>query len=256
MLLKVENLQASYNKKIIVSNVNIDIEAGTVNIIVGPNGCGKSTLLKNISRLHRPDHGQVLLNTHDIWQQKPSQVAKMLALLPQTPSAPDGLTVFNLVQYGRHPYQGLFQQWSQEDEHIVNQAMAATHVNHLSNMPLQSLSGGQRQRAWIAMTLAQQTPLVLLDEPTSALDIGHQVEILKLIKNLAQQGQTFIIVLHDLFTAARYADQLIAMREGEVLSKGHPKKILNPDLVKSLYDIETDILLAPTDNTPLLIPKP
>ncbi|WP_230413377.1 ABC transporter ATP-binding protein [Zooshikella ganghwensis] len=251
----VEQLQVSYGDYLAVNNVDLQLKAGEVTVIVGPNGCGKSTLLQSMARLHRPQQGRVLVNRHDIWQARPAQVAKQLALLPQTPEAPGEMSVLTLIQFGRHPHQGLFRQWSSDDEQAVQEAMAKTGVTDLATRSLHALSGGQRQRCWLAMVLAQQTPVVLLDEPTSMLDPGHQLEVLQLVKGLARQGKAMVLVLHDLIAAARFADHLVAMRAGSVIASGAPREILTSDLVRQLYDIEADILLSPDDEVPVVVAK-
>lgn len=227
---------------------------GEVTIIVGPNGCGKSTLLRCIARLHRPNCGIIKLNDEHIWKLKPRQAAHRLSLLPQSPVAPEGMTVINLVQFGRHPHQGLFQQWSEQDQLAVTRALELTHLTDLVHRRVDQLSGGQRQRCWLAMTLAQQTPLMLLDEPTSMLDLGHQVEVLNLIRKIASTGErAFVIVLHDLIAAAQYADQLITMRDGKIVCSGTPREILTSELIRELYDVDVRILTSPDNQTPIIV---
>lgn len=250
----VDQLHATHGQRPVLRGISLSVEPGQIAVIVGPNGCGKSTLLRSIARLHAPSQGTVKVDGADIWQLRPRHVARRLALLPQAPQAPEGMTVAALIRHGRHPYQSLFSQWSAADERAVTLAMEATGVADLAQRRLDELSGGQRQRCWLAMSLAQETPLLLLDEPTSALDLGHQVEVLDQIRLLAASGRSVVMVLHDLAAAARYADVLIAMRDGHLLAAGAPRDIVTPALVKRLYDIEATVLKAPGDGAPVVVP--
>lgn len=256
MELTVSDLRLSYPGRTAVDAADLTVPAGEVVAIVGPNGCGKSTLLRGIARLHRPDRGHVLVGGEDVWAQRPKQAARRVSLLPQAPAAPEATTVAGLVRYGRHPHQGLFRQWSRADERVIGEVMAATGIAELAGRRLDQLSGGQRQRCWLAMVLAQQAPVVLLDEPTSALDLGHQAEVLSLVRSIARRGHTVVMVLHDLLSAARYADRLVGMRDGVILADGPPRDIVDGELVKRLYDIDADIVSAPTDGTPVVVPAP
>ncbi|WP_137936395.1 ABC transporter ATP-binding protein [Chitinivorax sp. B] len=252
--LTIQGLCAHHQQRQVLHQVSLQVLAGEVAVIVGPNGCGKSTLLRCIARLHKPSQGSVQIDGQDVWQLRPKQAAQHLALLPQSPQAPEGMTVSSLIRHGRHPHQGWFRQWSTDDERAVRAVMQATGVLELAQRPLEALSGGQRQRCWLAMALAQETPLLLLDEPTSMLDLGHQVEVLNLVKKLAADGRSIIIVLHDLIAAARHADRLIAMRDGRIVAAGNPRDIVTPMLVKQLYDVEADVLTAPSDGAPVVVP--
>lgn len=254
MELRVEGVRAGYPGHVAVDGVDLTVPAGQVVAVVGPNGCGKSTLLRTVARLHRPDEGRVMLGDEDVWELKPRRAAHRVALLPQSPQAPEAVTVAGLVRYGRHPHQGLFRQWSREDEAAVREALEVTGVADLAGRRLDQLSGGQRQRCWLAMVLAQQTPVVLLDEPTSALDLGHAVEVLGLARDVARAGRTVVMVLHDLAAAARYADTIVAMRDGSVVAAGDPREVVNAALVRELYGIEADILSAPSDGSPVVVP--
>ncbi|MFD8587977.1 ABC transporter ATP-binding protein [Streptomyces sp. NPDC059637] len=254
MELHVEGLTAGYPGRPVVDGVDLAVPAGRVVAVVGPNGCGKSTLLRAVARLHRPDAGTVTVGGEDVWKLPPRRAAHRLALLPQAPQAPEAITVAGLVRYGRHPHQGLFRQWSREDERAVREALAATGVEGLAERRLDELSGGQRQRCWLAMVLAQHTPVVLLDEPTSALDLGHAVEVLELVRDVARSGRTVVMVLHDLVSAARYADELVAMRDGRIVAAGPPREIVDAALVRELYDVEADVLRAPGDGAPVVVP--
>ncbi|MYS84234.1 ABC transporter ATP-binding protein [Embleya scabrispora] len=255
MELLVEDLHAGYPGHRAVSGVDLSVAAGSVVAIVGPNGCGKSTLLRSIARLHKPDSGRISVGGDDVWQLKPRQAAHRVGLLPQNPTAPEAVTVAGLVRYGRHPHQGLFRQWSRADERVCREALTATGVPDLADRRLDRLSGGQRQRCWVAMVIAQEAPVMLLDEPTSALDLGHAVEVLSLVRRVAAGGRTVVMVLHDLASAARYADVLVAMRSGEVIASGPPRDVVDAALVRALYDVDADILRAPGDDTPVVVPR-
>ncbi|MDI3419351.1 ABC transporter ATP-binding protein [Streptomyces luteolus] len=254
MHLAVEALTAGYPGHTAVRGVDLSVPAGQVVAIVGPNGCGKSTLLRAMARLHKPSSGSVRAGDADVWQLRQRAAAHRIALLPQSPQAPEAVTVAGLVRYGRHPHQGLFRQWSREDEQAVREALDATGATELAERRLDQLSGGQRQRCWLAMVLAQQTPIVLLDEPTSALDLGHAVEVLELVREVAAAGRTVVMVLHDLASAARYADTIVAMNAGEVLAHGPSREVVDAALVKELYGIDADILRAPGDGSPVVVP--
>ncbi|MFI9628373.1 ABC transporter ATP-binding protein [Streptomyces sp. NPDC052042] len=252
--LTIEALTAGYPGHTAVAGVDLAVPAGRVVAIVGPNGCGKSTLLRSIARLHRPESGTVRAGGADIWQLSQRAAAHRIALLPQSPQAPEAVTVAGLVRYGRHPHQGLFRQWSREDEHAVREALSATGTAGLADRRLDQLSGGQRQRCWLAMVLAQQTPIVLLDEPTSALDLGHAVEVLELVREVAAAGRTVVMVLHDLAGAARYADILVAMNRGRIVARGAARDVVDAALVRELYGVDADILDAPGDGAPVVVP--
>jgi iron complex transport system ATP-binding protein len=255
MDLVVEDLKLSYPGILAVDGADLRVEPGQVVAVVGPNGCGKSTLLRSIARLHRPDAGRVLAGGRDVWSLRPRQAAHLIGLLPQSPQAPEAITVTGLVAYGRHPHQGLFRQWSRADEDAVRDALAATGVEDLADRRIDQLSGGQRQRCWVAMVLAQQTAVVLLDEPTSALDLGHQVELLEVIRAVARGGRCVVMVMHDLASAARYADEIVAMRAGRIVARGPARDVVDAELVRALYDIEADLLHAPDDGAPIVVPR-
>lgn len=253
--LEVTALHAGYPGRPVVENVHLTVPAGQVVAIVGPNGCGKSTLLRTVARLHRPESGTVKAAGEDIWELGRRQAAHRVALLPQSPRAPEAVTVAGLVRYGRHPRQGLLRQWSREDENAVRDALEATGTAGLAAERLDRLSGGQRQRCWLAMVLAQHTPVILLDEPTSALDLGHAVDVLELVREVAATGRTVVMVQHDLAAAARYADLLVAMKDGRVVARGEPSATVDEALVKELYGLETDVLRAPGDGSPVVVPR-
>ncbi|WP_432414759.1 ABC transporter ATP-binding protein [Chromohalobacter israelensis] len=248
----VRDLSLSYGPVAVIENLDLRLPPGRVTAIVGPNGCGKSTLLAGLSRLLKPRDGTVLLDGADIQRLPSRQLAKRLALLPQQPHAPEALTVAELVRFGRHPHQSWLRQWSPEDKRIVDAALDMTGLTPLAQRPVDALSGGQRQRAWIAMAIAQQTATLLLDEPTSALDLGHQVEVYELIQSLATAGKTIVMVIHDLASACRYADHLIAMHQGRVVAEGPPGETVTPALVKRLYGVECSLMTDPATGAPLL----
>ncbi|MFJ7921475.1 ABC transporter ATP-binding protein [Lysinibacillus fusiformis] len=249
-----ENVTTQYDNRVISQNLTIEIPDESFTVIIGPNACGKSTLLRTLSNLIKPSEGHVLLEGKQISTYKTKAVAKKLGLLPQTSIAPDGITVANLVAHGRYPYQNLIQQWTDTDEQAVMTAMELTNTSELANRYVDELSGGQRQRVWVAMVLAQQTPLLLLDEPTTYLDIAHQIELLELFKDLHKQGNTLVAVLHDLNHAARYATHLIAMKAGKVIAQGAPSDIVTEELVEEVFGLKCKIIPDPITNTPLIIP--
>ena len=250
--LEARNLSMGYAQTRIIEDLDLLIPSGQVSAIVGPNGCGKSTLLAGLARLHKPISGSVLLDGKAIGSLPSREVARRLALLPQDASAPDGLTVSELIRFGRQPHQSLLRQWSEEDQAIVDAALVAADLVELADRPLESMSGGQRQRAWIAMAIAQATPLLLLDEPTSALDLGHQIEVFELIRQLAAAGKTIVMVVHDLSSACRYADHLIAMHQGRIVASGRPDEIVTSALVERLYGVCCTLLRDPMSGTPVI----
>ncbi|MEE6452581.1 ABC transporter ATP-binding protein [Gottfriedia acidiceleris] len=249
-----ENITIKYDNRVISRNLSVQIPDGSFTVIVGPNGCGKSTLLRTLSNLLKPSEGQILLDGKAITSYKSKEVARKLGLLPQSSTAPDGITVANLIAHGRYPYQSLIRQWTDEDEAAVMSAMELTNTSDLSHRYVDELSGGQRQRVWVAMVLAQQTPMLLLDEPTTYLDIAHQIELLELFKDLNQQGNTLVAVLHDLNHAARYADNIIAMKDGQVIAQGEPREIITAKLVEEVFGLKCIIIDDPIANTPLVVP--
>ncbi|MBE7385469.1 MAG: ABC transporter ATP-binding protein [Leptolyngbya sp. SIO1E4] len=253
--LTTRKLTLAYDSKAIINTLDLAIPAGKITVLVGPNGCGKSTLLKGLGRLLKPKDGVVYLDSASIFKLPTKVVAKQLGLLPQGPTAPEGLTVRELVAQGRYPHQSWLQQWSEEDEKQVEAALAITELQAMAARPIDSLSGGQRQRAWIAMTLAQNTQILLLDEPTTFLDLAHQIEVLDLLYDLNQrEGRTIVMVLHELNQACRYGDHLIALKEGRVYAQGQPQKVMTETLVQEVFDLDCRIVEDPVAGTPLCIP--
>ena len=222
-MLEARDLSLGYNDRLVVDGLSLTIPQGRVTVIVGANACGKSTLLRGLARLLKPRGGSVLLDGHDISRLPTREVATRLGILPQQPVAPEGITVADLVGRGRHPHQRFWRQFSADDERAVEAALDATATTDLADRPVDELSGGQRQRVWIALALAQGTPLLLLDEPTTFLDLAHQVEVLDLLADLNdREGRTVVIVLHDLNLACRYAHHMVAMRDGRIVAEGSP----------------------------------
>ncbi|MBE6068456.1 MAG: ABC transporter ATP-binding protein [Clostridium lundense] len=254
MSISTKNLTLAYDDYIVLKDINVTIPKNKITILVGSNGCGKSTLLKTISRLAKPQSGQVLLDDINIFEKSSNEIAKKLAILTQSPSAPSDLTVFNLVKQGRYPYQSFFSQWSKEDEKIVDYALEKTGLSDIKHKRISDLSGGQKQRVWIAMTLAQQTDTILLDEPTNHLDIKYKIEVLDLLKELNKKEQrTIVIVLHDINLACRYADHIIAIKDGKVYAEGDPKKVISEKLIKDVFGINSKIIECPLFKTPMCI---
>jgi len=253
--LRAENLQLAYDSQPVVHDLTVDIPQGEITVICGPNACGKSTLLRALARLLTPRHGAVYLDGQAIARMPTRQVAVLLGLLPQSPSAPEGLTVEDLVGRGRFPHQRWFHHWSADDEWAVEQALTLTDTASLRHRPVDELSGGQRQRAWMAMALAQDTPILLLDEPTTYLDLAHQVEVLDLLAELNDtQGRTIVMVLHDLNEACRYASHVIAMSAGRIVAQGPPHEVVTAELVREVFGLQVTVVDDPVTGTPLVVP--
>jgi iron complex transport system ATP-binding protein len=253
--LLVEELTLGYKDRDVIDSLDLAVPPGRITAIVGANACGKSTLLRSMSRLLAPRSGRVLLDGREVHRTPPKEVARTLGLLPQSPVAPEGITVSDLVGRGRHPHQRMFTRWSGKDDEAVAEALEATGTVELADRPVDELSGGQRQRVWIAMALAQRTDLLLLDEPTTFLDVSHQVEVLDLLTDLnATRGTTIVLVLHDLNLAARYADHLIALAGGGLHAAGQPERVLTPETVRAVFGMESQIITDPTSGKPLMLP--
>lgn len=254
--LRSEALQLSYGAGAVVKGVDLALPAGGITAIIGPNGCGKSTLLRAFARLLAPLTGTVLLDGTDVHRRPTRDVARELGLLPQGATAPDGLTVEDLVARGRYPHRGRWRPWSAEDQRQVDAALQQTAMVDLRDELVDELSGGQRQRAWIAMALAQDTPTMLLDEPTTYLDLAYQIDVLDLLARLnRERGRTIVLVLHDLNEAARYADRIVAMRDGRVAADGPPAKVLTAVTVEHVFGLRCQILEDPETGGPLVIPS-
>ncbi|WP_298704793.1 ABC transporter ATP-binding protein [uncultured Veillonella sp.] len=255
--IQIENLRTGYDKKVIIDNLNLTIPRGKITTLIGSNGCGKSTLLKTICRIIKPMSGSVYLDGQSIHDIPTHELAKKVAILPQHPTAPEGLTVRELISYGRAPYRnGIFSKTSKEDRDYVNWAMKITHLEELADRPIHRLSGGQRQHAWIAMAVAQDTDVLFLDEPTSFLDIAHQLEVLQLVDYLNTEfNKTVIMVLHELNQAARFADHIIAMKAGTVRFEGTAQEVFTNEMLHDVFNITAMIMRDPVTGLPFCIPQ-
>nr|WP_217444806.1 ABC transporter ATP-binding protein [Brevibacillus sp. HB1.2] len=248
-------MDIGYGELSIVKDLNISIPSGKITALVGANGSGKSTILKTLARIMKPTGGQVFLDGKSIHQQSTKEVAKQLAILPQNPTAPDGLTVSELVTYGRFPHQKGFGSLTKEDKEIISWAISMTGMSDFHDRPVDQLSGGQRQRAWIAMALAQGTDILFLDEPTTFLDMAHQLEVLKLLQKLNdEENRTIVMVVHDLNHATRYAQHMVAISRGTVVAEGSPAEVMTPEMLRKVFNIEADILIDPRTGVPLCLP--
>jgi ABC-type cobalamin/Fe3+-siderophores transport system ATPase subunit len=252
--LRAADLTVAYDQRTVLDGLDVTIPANSFTVIVGPNACGKSTLLRSLARLLPAAGGSVLLDSTDIRTLKAKELAKRIGLLPQSSIAPDTITVADLVSRGRHPHQGILQRWSHDDDDAVEEALVRTGLTDLAERSVDELSGGQRQRVWIAMVLAQDTPVVLLDEPTTYLDLAHQIDVLELCAELHRQGKTLIAVLHDLNQAARYATHLIALNAGELIAEGPPASVVTEELVAEVFGVRARIVPDPETGTPLVVP--
>ncbi|GAB3599006.1 ABC transporter ATP-binding protein [Microbacterium tumbae] len=250
-----EGITVGYDRRTISDDLTIGIPHGSFTAIIGPNGCGKSTLLRTFARVLKPTAGDVLIDGSSLRSVPTKQLARRIGLLPQTSLAPDGIRVADLVARGRSPYQSLIQQWRPSDEDAVREALAATRLEDLSGRLVDELSGGQRQRAWVAMLLAQQTPVMLLDEPTTFLDIAHQYELLELLRGLHLGGKTVVTVLHDLNQAARYATHVIVMKDGAIVGSGDPAEIVTAELVEHVFGLPCLVVTDPVTGTPMVVPR-
>ena len=249
-----KNLNISYGNLDIVKDLNLDIPKGKITTIIGSNGCGKSTILKTIARIIQAKSGDIFVNNINIKEQSPKDLAKVMAVLPQSPQAPSGLTVEELIAYGRFPHQKGFGKMRKEDEDIVTWALKSTGIEDFRERPMEALSGGQRQRAWIAMALAQQTEILILDEPTTYLDLAHQLEILKLLEELnRKQGTTIVMVIHELNNAARFADHMIGVKKGKVVCQGTAHEVMTKENLKELFNIDAEIVEDPRNNKPVCL---
>ena len=254
-VIKADHVSLGYPDKLIFEDLQLTIPRGEITVFVGSNGCGKSTLLRSIARLLKPTTGAVLLEGKDVHKMASKEVAKKMGLLPQSPTSPEGLTVLDLVRQGRYPHQSWLKRWSDEDTRKVEEAMNATRISDLRDRVVDTLSGGQRQRAWIAMTLAQDTEVILLDEPTTYLDMAHQIEVLDLLYELNEKKRrTIVMVLHDLNLAARYTHNIVAIKDGAIFAQGKPEDIITCELVKSVFNMDCQVAKDPLFGTPYCIP--
>jgi len=248
------DLCIGYNERLIVKSLNIQIPDKKITTIIGPNGCGKSTLLKALTRIITPQSGTVVLDGKQISNENTKVLARKMAILPQTPESPGGLTVGELVSYGRFPYQTGFGRLTKRDYEIIDWALEVTGTKEFKHRPVDALSGGQRQRVWIAMALAQETEIIFLDEPTTYLDMAHQLEVLELLQKLnKEQERTIIMVLHDLNQAARFADYIIALKNGEIVKAGSCEEVITHDILKRVFHIDAEIGQDPRTNKPICL---
>jgi iron complex transport system ATP-binding protein len=253
--LVIDRLSLGYGDRTVIDGLDLAVPPGRISAIVGPNASGKSTLLRSMSRLLAPRTGRVLLDGASVHRMPAKDLARILGLLPQSPLAPEGITVADLVGRGRQPHQGMFSRWTHADDVAVADALDATETADLADRAVDELSGGQRQRVWIAMALAQQTDVLLLDEPTTFLDVSHQIEVLDLLTDLNRsKGTTIVMVLHDLNLAARYADHLVALAAGRVYAEGDPATVLTEDVVRAVFGIDSRVIIDPTSGKPLMLP--
>ncbi|MEV7895184.1 ABC transporter ATP-binding protein [Streptomyces cyaneofuscatus] len=253
--LRAQDLHLGYDDRAVVTGLDLAVPPGRITAIVGANACGKSTLLRALARLLAPRAGSVSLDGRALHSIPTRELAQQLGILPQSPVAPEGLTVIDLVNRGRSPHQTWWRQWTKADEQAVHDALAATGTTDLADRAVDELSGGQRQRAWIAMAVAQGTPVLLLDEPTTYLDLAHQIDVLDLVVDLnRREGRTIVMVLHDLNQACRYADHVIAMKKGSIVAEGAPADVITAATVEDVFGLRCQVTTDPVSRTPLVIP--
>ncbi|PLR77345.1 Fe(3+)-dicitrate ABC transporter ATP-binding protein [Bacillus sp. V3-13] len=252
--LSTENLEIGYSEKVIVKDLNLHVPPGEITTIIGPNGCGKSTILKTLARIHQAKAGVVYLDGKMIHKTPTKEIARKMAILPQSPEAPTGLTVFELISYGRSPHQSGFGRLAEKDRQVIEWALEVTGLLPLSHQAVDTLSGGQRQRAWIAMAIAQETDLLLLDEPTTYLDMAHQLEVLKLLEQLnKEQNRTIVMVIHDLNHAARFAHRMVALNGGRVIKEGTAEEIMTSAVLKEVFHIDAEVVQDPRTQKPVCL---
>ena len=250
------DLVSGYGGTPIVKGVGLTVPSGKISVIIGANACGKSTLLKTMARLIAPQSGSVILDGQSVGSIPTKELARSLGLLPQSPIAPEGIVVADLVGRGRHPHQRMFHTWSSADDVAVAEALSATGIADLADRAVDELSGGQRQRVWIAMALAQQTGVLLLDEPTTFLDLARQIEVLDLLADLNEKkGTTIVMVLHDMNMAARYGDHIFAMADGELVASGSPAEVMTTDLIEQVFDLDSMVVTDPVSGAPMVLPR-
>lgn len=252
--LTVEGARLAYERRVVATDLDLELPEDAFTVIVGPNACGKSTLLKALARVVVPDEGRILLDGRDLHRMRTKEIARRIGLLPQGAVTPEGIRVGDLVARGRHPHHSPLRQWSRADDTAVTVAMTSTGVTELAPRYVDELSGGQRQRVWIAMLLAQETPILLLDEPTTYLDIAHQYDVLDLLREQHEVGRAVIAVLHDLNQAARYATHLVVMKDGRIVATGAPSDVLTAELVEQVFGLPCLIAADPVTGTPTVVP--
>ncbi|MBM7653332.1 ABC transporter ATP-binding protein [Neobacillus cucumis] len=252
--LSTEHLQIGYGEKLIVEDLNLTINKGEITTIIGANGCGKSTILKTLARVHQAKSGVVYLDGKMIHKIPTKEIAKKMAVLPQSPEAPSGLTVYELISFGRSPHQGGFGRLTEKDRNVIEWALKVTRLSSFADHAVDALSGGQRQRAWIAMAIAQETELLVLDEPTTYLDMAHQLEILQLLEKLnKEEGRTIVMVIHDLNHAARFSHHMVAMRSGKLVKEGTAEEVMTHEVLKEVFHIDAEIVKDPRTNKPVCL---
>ena len=250
-----EQVKIKYSDQFVVENLNLSISKGKITALIGANGSGKSTILKTLARIMRPYGGTVYLNGKSIHQTPTKEIAKQLAILPQNPTAPGGLTIYELVSYGRFPYQKGLGTLKNEDREVIQWAIEVTGLTQIAQRPIEQLSGGQRQRAWIAMALAQQTDILLLDEPTTYLDMAHQLEVLELLDKLnREENRTIVMVVHDLNHASQYAHHIVAIKDGTLVAEGTPKQVITKEVLRQVFGVEAEIFHDTRNGLPICIP--
>ncbi|MFI3614688.1 ABC transporter ATP-binding protein [Streptococcus uberis] len=248
------HLSVAYDQKVIINDLTINLPSQKITSLIGSNGCGKSTLLKALTRIIPNQKGNILIDGQDIAKMPTMEIAKKMALLPQVQDITDGISVYELVSFGRYPYQSRLGKLTEDDKKIIDWALEMTKTQELANQLVDQLSGGQKQRVWIAMALAQDTPLIFLDEPTTYLDINHQLEILELLRSLNKESQkTIIMVLHDLNLASRYSDYLVSIKDGKIAYQGDPSVIMTPEIIRDIFGIEAHLTQDPIYNCPILL---
>lgn len=252
--IRTKDLNISYGNLDIVKDLNLEIPKGKITTIIGANGCGKSTILKTLARIIKPKSGLIYINDKELNSQDSKELAKAMAVLPQSPQAPNGLTVEELISYGRFPHQKGFGKLKDEDKDIINWALEKTRISEFRDRPIEALSGGQRQRAWIAMALAQETDILLLDEPTTYLDLAHQLEVLKLLEELnKKEGRTIVMVIHELNNAARFADHMIGVKKGKIVCQGTAHEVMTKENLREIFNIDAEIVNEPKSGKPVCI---
>lgn len=254
-MIKANNLKLCYDEKIILDDINLDIEKGKITALIGSNGCGKSTLIKAIARILCPKSGTVLMEDKDLLKMQSKEVSKLLAMLPQSSTAPDDLTIYDLVKQGRYPYHTLLSFWSKKDEAIVLNSIEKMGLIDDKDKTLGNLSGGQKQRAWIALALTQDTEIILLDEPTNHLDIKYQLEILNILKELNEkENRTIVLVIHDINHALKYAHNIVALKDGDIFAQGSKEDIIDENLIKNVFGVNCKLIDSPVDNCKMCVP--
>ncbi|MFI3238586.1 MAG: ABC transporter ATP-binding protein [Lachnospiraceae bacterium] len=253
-IITINNVKVGYENNIIIEDLSLKIKKGAITTIIGENGCGKSTLLKTIGRILKPKHGEVFVEELNVHKTNTKKIAKIIGMLPQTPKAPSGLSVGEIVEYGRYPHKKRNDRMTKQDHEIINWALEQTDLIEFKDRNINALSGGQRQRVWIAMVLAQQTDVILLDEPTTYLDMAYQLEVLQLVQTLnKEKGITVIMVLHDINQASRFSDELVMLKKGSIINQGSPQEVMNKENLREVFKIEANIINLPDTDIPVCI---